>query len=264
MASPLSTSEADFFCENGYFIRHDAVPSTLINRAVDGLWSGIHADRNDPTTWIDAEPKQPQSSDPQSLDDIVYTTGLFDTIEAMAGKNRLNPTAPPTPLLRYPSGSSDWPSPSGGHVDGYGQQDGTVSGFTVAVAVYLNDIQPQSGGFCVWPGTHTRIGDYLRSHSLLSVNKRYQETNGKESGGQVRMSTIIDMPPPLDITAPAGTAIFWHGRIVHSASKNRGRDIRMGLFTRYRWTDWPLLQFETPDDPWEHWKIGDPIREFPH
>jgi len=68
------------------------------------------------------------------------------------------------------------------------------------------------------------------------------------------MSTVIDLPEPVEITGSPGMVIFWHGLMVHSASKNCGEDIRMGLFTRFKWKNWSALQFETPDDMWEYWE----------
>ncbi|MDE2955165.1 MAG: phytanoyl-CoA dioxygenase family protein, partial [Gemmatimonadota bacterium] len=118
--------------------------------------------------------------------------------------------------------------------------------------VYLCDIKPRSGGFCVWPGTHAKMADYFRSHSLLSVNRQFLDPNAPPS--QIHMGTIIDLPDPMEITGPAGTVIFWHGLMVHSASKNCSRNIRMGLFTRFKWKNWNDLQFETPDDMWEYWE----------
>ena len=86
-------------------------------------------------------PKKPESSDPTLHRSIVYDYGVFDMAEEMAGKGRLTEWAEPTPLFRYPTGMDKWPTPSGGHVDGYGQKDLTVAGFTIAATVYLNDIK---------------------------------------------------------------------------------------------------------------------------
>ena len=248
----LAEEEKAFFRNNGYLVKKGVLPKDLMARAVDGLWHGIDADRNDPKSWIDAEPKKPESSDPSLHREIVYGHGLFDMAEEMTGKGRLTEWAEPGPLLRYPTGNGQWPSPAGGHVDGYGQKDLTVAGFTIAITVYLNHIHPRSGGFCVWPGTHKKMADYFKSHSLLSVNRQFLDP--KEPPNQVHMSTVIDLPEPVEITGPPGMVIFWHGLMVHSASKNCGEDIRMGLFTRLKWKNWNELQFETPENMWAYWK----------
>ena len=248
----LTHEEKQFFKDNGYLVKRDVLPEDLMERAVDGLWHGVWADRSDPQTWVNAEPKKPESKTPTLHRSIVYDYGVFDMAEEMAGKGRLTEWAEPTPLFRYPTGADQWSKPSGGHVDGYGQKDLTVAGFTIAATVYLCDIKPRSGGFCVWPGTHVKMADYFRSHSLLSVNRQFLDPS--EPATQIHMGTIIDLPDPMEITGPAGTVIFWHGLMVHSASKNCSRNIRMGLFTRFKWKNWNELQFETPDDMWEYWE----------
>jgi len=198
----LRDDEKRFFRDNGYLIKNDVVPEDVLARAVDGLWHGVEADRQDPGTWVNADPKKPESSDPALHRLIVYDYGLFDMAEEMAGRGRLAEWAEPGPLFRYPTGGDDWPTPAGGHVDGYGQNDLTVAGFTVAVTVYLNHIKPRSGGFCVWPGAHEKIADYFKTHSLLSVNKQF--LNPSDPPQQVHMGTIIDLPDPLEITGPPG------------------------------------------------------------
>ena len=40
-----------FFRTNGYLIRPNAVPKAVLIRAVDNLWSGVDADREDRAGW---------------------------------------------------------------------------------------------------------------------------------------------------------------------------------------------------------------------
>ena len=142
----LTRDEKQFFKDNGYLIKRDVLPQALMERAVDGLWHGVWADRSDPQTWVNAEPKKPESKTPALHRSIVYDYGVFDMVEEMTGKGRLTEWAEPAPLFRYPTGKDQWSEPSGGHVDGYGQTDLTVAGFTIAATVYLCDIKPRSGG----------------------------------------------------------------------------------------------------------------------
>ena len=72
----LTHDEKQFFKDNGYLVKRDVLPRALLERAVDGLWHGVWADRRDPKTWVNAEPKKPESSDSDCC------TGLLCTITA--------------------------------------------------------------------------------------------------------------------------------------------------------------------------------------
>jgi len=151
------------------------------------------------------------------------------------------------PILVYPTGSREW-SIQNPHLDGYGKPIQTSEGFTIGVTVYLNDVKPKGGSFLLWPGSHQKVADHFRSHSLLSFNKGHLKEKPKP------LAELFELGDPVELTGPAGTACLWHGYMVHSGSANCSEDIRMALISRIRWKNWDDIFFETPDDLWEYWE----------
>jgi hypothetical protein len=46
---------------------------------------------------------------------------------------------------------------------------------------------------------------------------------------------------PVECHAPAGSVIFWHSRLVHSAGRNSGTGIRSGVIYEYYKTEDPTI-----------------------
>ncbi len=108
----------------------------------------------------------------------------------------------------------------------------------------MNDIRPRSGAFTVWPGTHRRVHDYFRNHSLLNGLKAFQDEDGY----------YIDLPEPVENPGPPGTTVFWHNLMMHNAGNNYGEAIRMACVSRYRRKDLDDIKFEFPEDMWTYWE----------
>lgn len=240
----LTSDDKDFFKTNGYLVKHDTLTDDQVTTGVDEIWKHIEADRDDPSTWIDAGPIFPKCGDTPAIIDTLYESPIYGMAEQLVGEGLL--TRPKTfgPKLNFPSKETEWSAP-GGHLDGYytptnGVPEGTVGRFFVGVTLYLSDQKPQGGGFTVWPGTHLQAAEYFKHNSML-----------KPKGGNVR--DVIEMPDPVEITGPPGTVCFWHGSMVHSASKNCRPDIRMCMITRLSRLDQDDILFEFPDNPWEYW-----------
>ena len=256
----FSKQDIASFCENGYIILENMLTDSQISAAQDALWKHIEADRSDTSTWINAGPRAPDCPDDPALRATLFDTPLFDMCKELAGdleseageaqdwnQTTHGRTSLTGPILVYPTDNNAW-SLQNPHLDGYGKPIQTSEGFTIGVTVYLNDVKPKGGSFHLWPGSHKKIADHFRTHSLLSFNQHHTKVKPGP------LANTLGLGDPVELTGPAGTACLWHGYMVHSGSTNCSEDIRMALISRIRWKHWDKVFFETPDDLWEYWE----------
>jgi len=253
----LTTEDKEIFREEGYIVKQGLVAPELMEIARNVIWNNLDVDRDDPSTWIAAgkEGSQGMGGLPE-FHALIYDTPLFDVAEELAGKGRLAPLHGPitSANLRFPQ-EGEWEGPKGVHLDGNGVGGGIVNNWTVGISLYLNDVIPQGGGTCVWPETHKVMAEYFKTHSRLSLSRSfYALPIHAGEFRHVRAISNLDDEAYKEISGPAGTVMFWHSHLLHSASMNCSRDIRMAIITRFRWTNWEDLKFEDPDDMWEYWE----------
>jgi hypothetical protein len=244
--SHLTPADKTFFKENGYLVKHNTLTQEQIRNAQDALWEGIQADRSDPATWINAQPRSPVPGNHPALRATLHESPIFAMAKEMVGKDLLAEGANPGPALVYPTGKEQWSLSQHGHLDGYytptnGVPEGTVGTFTIGATIYVEKVEHRGGGFTVWPGSHAAAAAYFKTHSLLSLN-----------GGDP--SNAFDSGAAVEITGAAGTVCFWHGQLVHTGSQNCSRTIRMALIARMARQDLNDSRFETPDDMWHDWE----------
>jgi len=240
----LSVENKSFFKQNGYLVKHDTLTSEQVTAGIDEVWKHIEADRDAPSSWVGAGPTFPKCGDTQPILDTLYASPVYGMAEQLVGEGLLTRPSSFGPKLNFPTQETEW-SVGGGHLDGYytptnGVPEGTVGRFFVGVTLYLSHQHPEGGGFTIWPGTHLQAAEYFKTHSML-----------KPVGGNVK--DVFDMPEPVEITGPPGTVCFWHGSLVHAASKNCRPEIRMCMITRLSRLDQDDFLFEFPADPWEYW-----------
>ena len=78
---------------------------------------------------------------------------------------------------------------------------------------YLDTVGHRGGGFTIWPGAH-RLLYYAYGHQVNPG--RDPELYG------ALMAQVKATITPLEICAPRGSVVFWHGRMAHSAGIHRG------------------------------------------
>ena len=242
----FTDAEKRHFKERGFVVKRDLLGAALIARALDVLWQHIDAERDDPATWVNAGPlgNLPCSDHP----DIVATlhdTPIYEHVEELAGAGKLTPPSRPLCKMVYPSGKSldEWEAPPAGHLDGY-TIEGVGSTFTVGATVNISHIRPRGGGFTVWPGTHLRVADYFRRHSLLTG---WDINRGK-------VAALADLPEPVECVGPPGTVMFWHHYLLHRAGVNCRPHIRMAFVNRFSFKNLRDIMFDLPEDLWGPWK----------
>ena len=240
----FSQEEKRQFKELGFVAKEDVIPEDIRSKAIDVLWDTIELDRDDPASWVEGGPGgNLPCSDHDDIAATVHDTKIYDMAEELTGPDRLSSPGNPLCKLRFPVGHDNWEPPHG-HLDGYTDPDRSEAWtFTVGVTMNIADVAPKSGGFTTWKGSHEKVAEHFRSHSILSgydINK--------------------DQKPSIESTceryehaAPAGSVVFWHHYMLHSASMNCGRDIRMAFVTRFRFKNLHDIMFDLPENLWDQW-----------
>ena len=152
--------------------------------------------------------------------------GSFTTVPAL----RLPPTGPvwltgqgTRGLYCTLPGSPD-PGPEfrGSHSDGacYGR-------WRVQMAAYIDDLPPRSGGFTVWPGSHTRIWQEQWQAFFDGEKHTDKHLEVRRAGGYTdpEINAIRADTQPVDCHGPAGTVVLWHTKILHMAGHNQSTDV---------------------------------------
>lgn len=246
--SYFTQDEIDHFKENGFVVKPEVVDPKLLEKAVDRFWDEMELNRDDPESWVGGGRKGnlPCSQHPDVRATLTESP-IQEMAEEMVGKGTLTISNYTFAKPVYPTGKSpeEWTAPDHGHLDGHGLVDGSVQPFTIAVTVNMAEVKPKGGGFTVWPGTHRRVHEYFRGHSLLNGLKSLQDEEGNWDA----------LPEPVENAGPPGTVTFWHNKMMHSAGNNCQRDIRLACVSRFSRKDLVDKQFEVPENMWEDWAI---------
>ena len=142
----------------------------------------------------------------------------------MPPRKRFAPPATVYTITVFPTSESwVWPVP---HIDHAREEDAHRTfppPFSIGCLIYLSDIQSQSGGTIVWPGSHRRLQELAAANPdrykyLASLNRDIPQ---------------LDLGGPKEITARAGGALFYHYLCAHSGSTNSGTEPRFAM--NHKW-----------------------------
>jgi len=155
-------------------------------------------------------------------------------------------------LPQSPPPGPDYPS---AHSDGacYGR-------FRLQMSAYIDDLPPDSGGFTVWPGSHSRIWPeqwkaFKEGEKHTDKHLPIRKAGGYKDPviGEIKADT-----KPVDCHGPAGTVVLWHTKILHIAGQNCSADI-IRQATIYGYLKTPaalpdaLVVDNTDGDIWRDW-----------
>ena len=155
-------------------------------------------------------------------------------------------------LPKSPPVGSGYP---GAHSDGacYGR-------WRLQMSAYIDDVPPNSGGFTVWPGSHTRI--WKEQWEAFQSGEKHTDKHlaVRRAGGydDPVIAEIKDDTQPFDCHGPAGTVVLWHTKILHIAGQNVSSDI-IRQATIYGFLKTPealpdsLVVDNTNGDIWRDW-----------
>ena len=94
------------------------------------------------------------------------------------------------------------------------------------MTAYVDDLPPDSGGFTVWPGSHSRIWRAQWQAFLEGAKHMDEHLAGRKPGyNDPVIQRIKRDTQPVDCHGPAGTAVLWHTKILHIAGQNSSADI---------------------------------------
>ncbi len=259
-AEGLKDEELRFFARNGYLVRRDVIPAELADfarrfartlcprhfqRAGRNTWRGRIRDR------LSMLGMRRRSGHLKFRENVRDQRWLYELVA-----NNRSVTATARALLgggvQKPEGVRGLYSvfPSGVSCDKRPRPDTDSHPFLLGTATYLSDVEPQGGGFTVWPGSH------------LTMRWGYRTTAGSQRTGDYhrRLYKMAQMQPAVEITGSAGTTIFWHHRLAHGSSFNLQNHPRHALVVDFSTEGIDrLIRQPTTTDPWREWAIqGEP------
>ena len=251
----LTTDELRFFKRNGYLIKRKVMDPGLMAEARRRLWddppSSLKPD--DPRTWVGPLPESDHSPDPDNhrkeyrwqyrligsepwiIRMLATDPVIFAMAEQMLGAGELQtPDRIRGIYCTLPFGDRPRP-PVGCHCDGHA--------FHLGVVGYIDDVAPDGGGFCVWPGSHRRF------YHTFTTGYQSDTTPAQEG-----VRDQVNRDAPVDCHGKAGDIVFWHHRLGHMAGHNYTGRIRQAVLYDYKKRDLEDVQGQPPcADMWQHW-----------
>jgi hypothetical protein len=252
----LSDQHVQAFCALGYCVSRIALEQEITKRAIDTVWElcprSFQIDK--PRTW---QGEFKDSCKTQSIEDrrgrvkfreclrgerwlYDMTAGNADLLSCI--RELIGEPVPPEYVRGlYPVFPTRSRAPQG-HCDHHK--------FQVGVVLYLSDVLPDGGGFTVWPGSHYEIA---RHHGSLGGEDRLATFEAAVK--EVQRST-----KPVEVTGPAGTVVFWHQRLVHTAGINTRRTVRHATLCDFKNEQFLAAADRPNSDMWSTWSPR--VRQF--
>ena len=222
---------------------------------------------------------------PTGLDESGYTTGpCFMCDDAVGGLNShvgdtmgfpSEGTFTTAPALRLPETGPVWLNGQGtrglyctlpnspAHAPEYrgAHSDGACYGrWRLQMSAYISDVPPNSGGFMIWPGSHSRI--WPEQWKAFKEGEKHTDKHltVRKAGGYTDpvIGAIKADTEPFDCHGPAGTVVLWHTKILHIAGQNASNDV-IRQATIYGFKKTPesvpdaLVVDNTDGDIWRDW-----------
>lgn len=245
----LSNQQIQTFCTMGYCVSRVPLAQEITKRAVDKVWelcpSSFQPEK--PRTW------KGEFKDSCQTQSIEKRLGRVKFRECLRGERWLYElTAANADILacvRELIGEPVPPEYVRGLYPVFPTRDRAPHGhcdrhkFQVGVVLYLSDVLPEGGGFTVWPGSHHEIA---RHHHTLGGEDRWPTFEAAVK--EVERST-----KPVEVTGPAGTVVFWHQRLVHTAGINTRPTVRHATLCDFKNAAFLSAADSVAGDLWSTW-----------
>ena len=251
----LTPEQLAFFKREGYLIVRGVMDPDLMARARDRLWDDPPSSfkRDNPASWVGPLPPEDLSADrtnarseyrweyrrigvePWIVRMLATDPVIFGMAEQMLGAGRVQtPNGIRGIYCTLPYGKRPRPE-NRCHCDGHP--------FHVGVVGYIDDVEPDGGAFCVWPGSHRQF-----YHTFTTAYMREQTTEHEP------LRARLNQQMPVDCHGSAGDILFWHHRLGHMAGHNYSCRIRQAVLYDFRRTDLEAVQDQPPpEDMWRDW-----------
>jgi len=230
----LTPAEEGFFKREGYLVKRNLVREPeAVEQALDYAWSlvpGGVLDRHDPRTWLDDPQDQWTDADAERVGKlargnwkirsrgadgigtepflltIANNAALVAVVETFFGR-------PVMPVRRVRGIYLIFPR-AGSGTGRYGAHSDYAAAHLSAM-VMIDAVPPRSGGFTVWPGSHSRLHPLWDTVHGSGLSEDRREDYRRERDACLREIA------PVEFTGEAGDVVFWHPRILHSAGINQ-------------------------------------------
>lgn len=251
----LSDRQIAFFKTYGYLVLRQVLDPALLARARARLWDAAAPSmrRDDPASWVGPirteEEDQERGNyrrgyrwqyrtigtEPWMVDLLPKDPTIWAAAEQLLGVGQLaEPTGVRGIYCTLPNGGRDL-GPPGCHVDAHP--------FHLGAVAYIDDVEPEGGGFRVWPGSHRVFYNDFTTAYCKESHPAYEQDRDR-----------LSQQPGTDCHGKAGDVVFWHHRLGHMAAHNSTRRIRQAVLYDYRRHDLESIQDEPPaQDMWIHW-----------
>lgn len=187
----------------------------------------------------------PESSSRKEITDLYNASSVGETIAHLLGGH--GRTLDGAQLaLRFPREKvPDTPRLAPPHLDGVGTSAngiavGKLSTFSALAGVFLTPVRaPFAGNFCVWPGSHLVIQEFLQTHGAPGLLREGQ-------------TPPLDFGEGLQLEVEPGDAVIAHYQLMHGVAMNLAPHPRFAAFFRVMHPD---HQLEDPTllDVWQEW-----------
>ena len=149
---------------------------------------------------------------------------LIDAVDQLIGPIFLIQTTS-APVITYKSPAGAERLDLGYHVDWPNNPPKIHDDRHVNCALHFSTVQPGGGALMVCPRSHLLVEESLKNPDL---GQRMLDQD---------FNDFPDLPEPMEVCVPAGTAVFFHALLVHDRSENMLDTPRRVLFTHYKGFD---------------------------
>lgn len=245
----FSDQQIQAFCALGYCVSRIPLAEAITQRAVDKVWelcpSSFQPDK--PRTW---KGEFKDSCKTQSIRDrrgrvkfrecLRGERWLYDMTAANAAilaciRELIGEPVPPEYVRGLYPVFPTRARPPQGHCDRHK--------FQVGVVLYLSEVLPDGGGFTVWPGSHYEIA---RHHRTLGGEDRLPTY-------EAALAEVERSTQPVEVTGAAGTVVFWHQRLVHTAGINTQPTVRHATLCDFKNAAFLSAADAAATDLWSTW-----------
>jgi hypothetical protein len=242
----LNDEEIAFFKREGYLIKRGLLDPTLMARAQDQVWVAAppELDRHNPDTWVGAFAQErftwkyrEPGSEAWMVELLPANPAVWAIAEQLLGEGSLQPPDRVRGIyLVFPEG--DTPKrPVRLHVDQHP--------FHLSAVGYIDDVEPDGGGFTVWPGSHQKFYQDFTTRYTFNPTAEYEADRA-----------FYNSQTPTECHGRAGDVVFWHHRIGHSAGFNRRSRIRQAVLADFKKKDLAETQdLPLASDMWSDWAV---------
>ena len=231
----LSSAQKQAFVDDGFLVVRDMVPAVARNRALRMINAALgenkpHRVAND--VFTGHENCDPLQHAPEVLSLLTETPAL-SVAEQLTEPGAIPATRCCQVASRFPQPDPPLKArqPFIPHLDGIpnranGLPAGKVFPFSLLVGIYLSDLmEPDSGNFVVWPGSHRAIESHARARP-----EGWFDADG--FGPLPEGLPPLELGEPVQVLLGAGDVVVAHYQLAHSVAQNLSPHIRYAVYYR--------------------------------